>query len=219
MINPTEGRGPEYEGRFSERILPPRMRLYSDVMKTVEGYAALFASRYSAKTGKPLPQGTFQMFGFNNAGVAGRNRGEGHGIPSLGVDGVMLVLAAYMSVPPSGNIPEEMRRIESYQGAHHVIRLNVDIYADGSPYVLEGDDENAKQANSYSLFVGPELMPVLIQDANFHHTDITAQSIADAPKHFLTDQDCEHILAMFNDQSVQLDVRPDDLDSYMVSLQ
>ena len=92
-----------------------------------------------------------------------------------------------------------------------VIGIDVYLYADGSPFVADGDliDEEDKldnffEDNLYTVYVGPELPPTIVQCHQVTFFDDYTKW-ANATKRLLSDNDCEGLMRGLAQQEVDFD--------------
>lgn len=105
-------------------------------------------------------------------------------LPSVGSDEICIE-ASYFEVvgpPNQGNT----------RTTHGLIRFNTRLLKDGSPYVASGD--SLEHGNGYSVYIGPETPPLLVQSLQNQRGLIEEWQAANI--RYLSDEECAGFVAL-----------------------
>lgn len=169
-----------------EEELPPQLRLVQDARKRF-GILALDADRQvKERIGRPHEVGGIVYVESAKVDLP---------LTSIGCDEVGFVSIEHSSF--DGGKP-------SHVDAPEVHVITMDLFADGSPFVSDGDTIGEGRGwNRYQLVLAPELPPCLAQEEQTIELDQEAWS--SARKHILSEEDCELILSHLPELKVDVD--------------
>ena len=114
----------------------------------------------------------------------------------------------YMVEMTKGQKDIDYKYVQSDFNNFNFLRIFVHLFTeDGKPFVVDGDlnDVYKCDKNDYSVAFGRECSPFAVQMEQLSDDGwLTAEELANATKHELSDQDCINLLELYSRQSSRL---------------
>lgn len=131
-------------------------------------------------------------------------------LPTLGSDEVVLMDATTIKIgsltPVYSDSETPLTNAkDGYLKDNDFLWIDFQLFRDGSPLVVEGDNMDAESPNLYTLVLGRELFPCFTQ-TDETIVDFTIEKWRSAQKHYLSDAECETVLSCIRDSGCPKEV-------------